>query len=115
MRATRQLRQLDSEAALRHSEHAHLLSDIEKLTLPILGSLFPFGSPTGDLVCRLEPTSTKDSLSVVRCLFPSITGNVLRRQPRRRARGPRAPLARLTWAGIRSKGPGSGPAAVLAD
>jgi hypothetical protein len=28
-------------AALRHSEHAHLLSDIEKLTLPILGSLFP--------------------------------------------------------------------------
>ena len=45
-------------ATLRHSEHAHLLSDIEKLTLPILGSLFPFWSPTGDLVCRLEPTST---------------------------------------------------------
>ncbi len=44
--------------ALRYSEHAHLLSDIEKLTLPILGSLFPFWSPTGDSVCRLEPTST---------------------------------------------------------
>ncbi len=49
---------LDTPAALRHSEHAHLLSDIEKLTLPILGSLFPFWSPTEDLVCRLEPTST---------------------------------------------------------
>ena len=44
--------------ALRHSEHAHLLSDIEKLTLPILGSMFPFWSPTGDLVCQLEATST---------------------------------------------------------
>ncbi len=43
---------------LRHSEHAHLLSDIEKLTLPILGSLFPFWIPTGDLVCQLEATST---------------------------------------------------------
>ncbi len=48
---------------LRHSEHAHLLSDIaaaEKLTLPIWGSLFPFWtrSPTGDLVCQLETTST---------------------------------------------------------
>jgi hypothetical protein len=44
--------------ALRHSEHAHLLSDIEKLTLPILGSMFPFWIPTGDLVCQLEATST---------------------------------------------------------
>ena len=44
--------------ALRHSEHAHLLSDIEKLTLPILGTMFPFWSPTGDLVCQLEATST---------------------------------------------------------
>ena len=43
---------------LRHSEHAHLLSDIEKLSLPILGSLFPFWIPTGDLVCQLEATST---------------------------------------------------------
>jgi hypothetical protein len=34
------------------------MSDIEKLTLPILGSLFPFWSPTGDLVCQLEATST---------------------------------------------------------
>ena len=47
-----------AKSSLRHSEHAHLLSDIEKLTLPILGSLFPFWSSTGDLVCRLEPTST---------------------------------------------------------
>ncbi len=37
-------------------EHAHLVSDIEKL--PIWGSLFPFWSPTGDLVCQLETTST---------------------------------------------------------
>ena len=44
--------------ALRHSEHAHLLSDIEKLTLPILGTMFPFWSPTEDLVCQLEATST---------------------------------------------------------
>jgi len=43
---------------LRHSEHAHLLSDIEKLTLPILGTMFPFWSPTEDLVCQLEATST---------------------------------------------------------
>jgi hypothetical protein len=28
------------------------------LHFPFLGSLFPFWSPTGDLVCRLEPTST---------------------------------------------------------
>jgi hypothetical protein len=28
--------------SLRHSEHAHLLSDIEKLTLPIWGRMFPF-------------------------------------------------------------------------
>ncbi len=45
-----------------HSEHAHLLSDIERLPLPISGSLFPFWSPTGDLVrhwqCQLEATST---------------------------------------------------------
>jgi hypothetical protein len=41
---------------LRHSEHAHLPSNIEKLTLPILGSMFPFWIPTGDLVCQLEPT-----------------------------------------------------------
>ena len=33
--------------ALRHSEHAHLLSNIEKLPLPILGSMFPFWNPTG--------------------------------------------------------------------
>ena len=43
---------------LRHSEHAHLLSDIEKLTRPILGTMFPFWSPTEDLVCQLEATST---------------------------------------------------------
>ena len=78
---------------MRHSEHAHLLSNIEKLTLPILGSLFPFWSPTGDLVCRLEPTSTKDSLSVVCC---SSQFNVLGVPARRRVRGPRAPLARTT-------------------
>jgi hypothetical protein len=43
---------------LRHSKHAHLLSNIEKLTLRILGSLFrvPFWIPTGDLVCQLETT-----------------------------------------------------------
>ena len=51
--------ELGQQRPLRHSEHAHLLSDIEKLTLPILGSVFPFWSPTGDLVCRLEPTSRK--------------------------------------------------------
>ncbi len=53
--------------ALRHSEHAHPLSDIEKPALPILGSMFPFWNPTGDLVCQLEATSTStlDSLSVV--------------------------------------------------
>jgi hypothetical protein len=32
-------------SALRHYEHAHLPSNIEKLTLPILGSMLPF--PTG--------------------------------------------------------------------
>ena len=32
---------------MRHSEHAHLLSNIEKLPLPILGSMFPFWNPTG--------------------------------------------------------------------
>jgi hypothetical protein len=53
---------------LRHSEHAHLLSNIEKLTLPILGSMFPFWIPTGDLVCQLEATNWYlDSFSVVRC------------------------------------------------
>jgi hypothetical protein len=41
---------------LRHSEHAHLLSNIEKLTLPIWGSMFPFWIPTGDLACQLETT-----------------------------------------------------------
>ena len=37
-----------------HYEHAHLLSNVEKLILPILGSMLPFGpeslEPTGDLV-----------------------------------------------------------------
>ncbi len=82
--------------ALRHSEHAaHLLSNIEKPALPILGSMFPFWIPTGDWVCQLEATSTQDSLSGV-CCFPSI--DVLRHQPGpRRVRGPRAPLARCTW------------------
>jgi hypothetical protein len=48
----------DSDSTLRHSEHhdAHLLSNIEKLTLPILGSMFPFWIPTGYLVCQLETT-----------------------------------------------------------
>ena len=32
---------------MRHSEHAHLLSNIEKFPLPILGSMFPFWNPTG--------------------------------------------------------------------
>jgi len=32
---------------LRHHELAHLLSNIEKLPLPILGSMFPFWNPTG--------------------------------------------------------------------
>ena len=32
---------------LRHYEHAHLLSNIEKLPLPIWGSMFPFWNPTG--------------------------------------------------------------------
>ena len=41
---------------LRHYEHVHLLSNIEKLPLPILGML-PFWNPTGDLVHQLEPTS----------------------------------------------------------
>ncbi len=44
---------------LRHSEHARLLSNIEKLALPILGSMLPFWIPTGDLVCQLEATSKK--------------------------------------------------------
>jgi hypothetical protein len=39
---------------LRHYEHAHLpvLSNIEKLPLPILGSMFPFWNrdPTGDFL-----------------------------------------------------------------
>ena len=30
---------------LRHSEHAHPLSDIEKLTLPIFGHYVPFLEP----------------------------------------------------------------------
>jgi hypothetical protein len=47
-----------SHQPLRHSEHAHLLSNIEKPTLPIWGSLFPFWIPTGDLVCQLEATSS---------------------------------------------------------
>ena len=87
---------------LRHYEQAHLLSNIEKLPLPILGSMFPFWSPTGvflQSVAHVE--KDKPSLFVA---FPSI--HVLRRQPRRRARGPRAPLARSTWAqshGIRLK------------
>ena len=84
---------------MRHYEHAHLLSNIEKLPLPILGSMFPFWSPTGvflQSVAHVE--KDKPSLFVA---FPSI--HVLRRQPRRRARGPRAPLARSTRAGIRPK------------
>ncbi len=32
---------------MRHYEHAYLLSNIEKLPLPILGSMFPFWNPTG--------------------------------------------------------------------
>ncbi len=90
--------------ALRHSEHARLLSNIEKLTLPILGSMLPFWIPTGDLVCQLEATSTWDSLSVV-CCSPQST---FRRPARRRVRGPRAPLARSTRANTargRDRGP----------
>jgi hypothetical protein len=36
-----------------------LLSNIEKLALPILCSMLPFWIPTGDLVCQLEATSRK--------------------------------------------------------
>ena len=85
---------------LRHYEQAHLLSNIEKLPLPILGSMFPFWSPTGvflQSVAHVE--KDKPSLFVA---FPSI--HVLRRQPRRRARGPRAPLARSTRANTAQDG-----------
>jgi hypothetical protein len=37
-------------SALRHYEHAHLLSNIAKLPLPILGSMFPFWNATGDFL-----------------------------------------------------------------
>jgi hypothetical protein len=79
---------------LRHYEHAHLLSNIEKLPLPILGSMFPFWNPTGVFLRSVATTRRKGQALVV-CCFPSI--HVLRRQPRRRVRGPRAPLARSTW------------------
>ncbi len=48
----------DAATALRHSEHAHLLSDIEKLTLPIWGGLFPAGTSS--------PSAGRDSTP---CIF----------------------------------------------
>ena len=60
---------------MRHSEHAPLLSNIEKLTLPILGSVLPFWIPTGDFR-QLEATSRKDSLSVVSCSSQSNVSGV---------------------------------------
>jgi hypothetical protein len=48
---------------LRHNEHAHLLSNIEKLPLPILGSMFPFWNPTG-VFLQSAAHVEKDSLSL---------------------------------------------------
>ena len=85
---------------MRHHELAHLLSNIEKLPLPILGSMFPFWNPTGVFLQSVAHVE-KDKPSLF-CCFPSI--HLLRRQPRRRARGPRAPLARSTRADTAQRG-----------
>jgi hypothetical protein len=73
---------VDRACALRHSEHAHLLSNIEKLTLPILGSNVPFLDPN-----RGFGVSQRSGVPA-----------------RRRVRGPRAPLARATRANTAQHG-----------
>ncbi len=52
---------------MRHYEQAHLLSNIEKLPLPIWGSMFPFWNPTGvflQSVAHVELEKDKPSLFV---------------------------------------------------
>ena len=56
---------------MRHYELAHLLSNIEKLPLPILGSMFPFWNPTGVFPRSVTPTRRKGT-SLVVCCFLSI-------------------------------------------
>ena len=86
-------------------------SNIDKLTLPIWGSItgmmLPFWSPTGDLVCQLEAATRKESMSVFCCFLKSASFCV---SQARRVRGPRAqPPHRCTsnssWA-IRPSRPG---------
>ncbi len=80
---------------MRHHELAHLLSNIEKLPLPILGSMFPFWNPTGVFprsvhVGRLHPHVERGILSL---FLASSQFNVLRASTRvRRPPGP-------TWPG----------------
>ncbi len=80
---------------MRHYEHAHLLSNIEKLPLPNWGSMFPFWNPTGGFFRSVAPTRRKGT-SLVVCCFLSIPRSGV--PARRRVRGPRAPLARSTRA-----------------
>ena len=75
---------------MRLYEHAHLLSNIEKLPLPILGSMFPFWNPTGVFPRSVHPHVEKDILSL---FLASSQFNVLRASTRvRRPPGP-------TWPG----------------
>ena len=84
-------------SALRHSEHARLLSNIKKLTLPSWGSMLPFWSPTGDYVGQLVHGHWSVERQLVGCLlFLSIQRSGV--PVRRGVSGPRAPLAQSTRA-----------------
>ncbi len=96
------IRPRETCGTLRHSEHAHLLSNIEKPALPNLGSMFPFWIPTGDLVCQLEATSRKVACRLFVASLQSTSLFVSQ------AEGEGAPLARCTWA-VPAQHGGHGP------
>jgi hypothetical protein len=84
---------LEQVPVLPQYELAHLLSSIEKLPLPILGRVFPFGTQPEISLGRLHPHVEKDILSSL--VVPSSQFNVLRRHSQ--AEGEAAPSP--TWSG----------------
>ncbi len=58
-----------SRFVLRHPVLAHLLSNIGKLPLPILGSMLPFWNPTGAFPRSVTPTRRKGHPLVVCCFL----------------------------------------------
>ncbi len=99
--------------SLRHSEHAHLLSNIEKLTLPIFGRMLPsrFWSPTGDWSVSWKPPVHR-ILVAFRLFVASLHFNPRpSSSARRRVRGPRAPLCWAASAQVHpgQVGPGGSP------